>query len=65
MFGSHDITHCMKFTCPKASTCHRYLMYEEAVKENMNYITVISPEYQKGTECDMFWEEKSNGKIHS
>ncbi len=40
-------------------------MYEEAVKENMNYITVISPEYQKDAECDMFWEEKSNGKIHS
>lgn len=65
MFGSHDITHCMKFTCPKASKCHRYLMYEDAVKKDMKYITVISPECQKDTECDMFWEEKNNGEVCS
>lgn len=55
----HDISHCMRFSCPLKDTCYRFLAYLEAVERNYEYITIAVIENGRdGKNCDAYWEVK-------
>ena len=60
--SSHDIAHCQGkidgHSCPKRENCHRYLMYEEVLKDHeIQYVSMIQP---SKLPCQHYWEENES-----
>ena len=53
---SHDYAHCEGKDCKLRDTCVRYLLHDEAVKENMTCITYLKPHY-KGDRCMDYFKD--------
>ena len=60
---NHDITHCRGIDCPVKDTCYRYIAYQEAVKNDLEYISVLiqnKEEIEKESKCQIYWPIKEN-----
>ena len=54
----HDITHCRGIDCPVKDTCYRYIAYQDAVKNDIGYISILIPnkeEIEKEGKCHIYW----------
>ena len=57
----HDITHCRGIDCPAKDTCYRYMAYQDAIKNDLGYISILiqnKEEIEKEGKCHIYWPVK-------